>query len=87
MFRDDLDYGLFLGTLGEACQKPGWRVHAYVLMSNPYHLLLETPQSPGRSAAKGMTWPFKPTRKQVLFEMNQGMREEALGMTSIPLFI
>jgi putative transposase len=28
-------------TLGEACAMTGWRIHACVLMSNHYHLLLE----------------------------------------------
>ncbi|WP_187357947.1 transposase [Pontiella desulfatans] len=34
---------LFLSTLQEVCEQAGWIVHAYVLMSNHYHLLLETP--------------------------------------------
>jgi len=34
----------WLGTLGEACVKTGWSVHAFVLMGNHYHLLLETPE-------------------------------------------
>jgi REP element-mobilizing transposase RayT len=33
----------FLRTLEEVCRRTGWWVHAYVLMSNHYHLLLETP--------------------------------------------
>ena len=35
----------WLGTLGEACVKTGWSVHAFVLMGNHYHLLLETPEA------------------------------------------
>jgi hypothetical protein len=31
---------MFLRTPGEACERTGWRVHVYVLMSNHYHLLL-----------------------------------------------
>jgi REP element-mobilizing transposase RayT len=53
IFRDDKDYHLFLETLGEACQKTGWRIHAYVLMSNHYHLLLETPEA---NLVAGMKW-------------------------------
>ncbi len=45
IFRDDEDRKLFLATLGQACQRIGWRVHAWVLMSNHYHLLLETPEA------------------------------------------
>lgn len=36
---------LFLSALEEACEQTGWRVHAYVLMSNHYHLLIETPEA------------------------------------------
>ena len=53
IYRDDTDRKGFLRTLGEACGRTGWRVHAYVLMSNHYHLLLETPQA---NLAKGMHW-------------------------------
>ena len=53
IFRDNADRKLWLETLGEACLKTGWRVHAYVLMGNHYHLLLETPE-PNLSA--GMKW-------------------------------
>ena len=34
IFRDDADRHTWLETLGEACEKTGWVVHAYVLMSN-----------------------------------------------------
>jgi len=43
VFQDDVDCERFLETLGQACERTGWRVHAYVLMGNHYHLLLETP--------------------------------------------
>ena len=45
IFMDDEDRRFFLHTLGEACARTGWRVHAWVLMSNHYHLLLETPEA------------------------------------------
>jgi REP element-mobilizing transposase RayT len=41
------------GNLGEACAKTGWQVHAYVLMSNHFHLVLETPQA---NLCLGMKW-------------------------------
>ena len=31
----------FLETLTETCQKTGWQVHAYCLMSNHFHLVVE----------------------------------------------
>ena len=43
-FGDNTDRGVFLETLGESCEKTGWRIHAYVLMDNHYHLLVETPE-------------------------------------------
>ena len=45
IFRSDEDYGLFLDTLGEACDRCGWWVHAFALMGNHYHLLIETPEA------------------------------------------
>jgi len=44
IFRSDRDCEMFLDTLGEAVGRCGWRVHAYVLMGNHYHMLLETPE-------------------------------------------
>jgi putative transposase len=38
IFRDDLDRQDFLKTLGAACQKIEWQVHAYCLMSNHFTL-------------------------------------------------
>src|SRR4051812_7473163 len=45
IFLDDVDRQDFIKTLAEACQKTGWRVHAYCLMRNHYHLVLETPNA------------------------------------------
>ncbi len=50
-FQED-DYTTFLRTLGVACERSGMRVHAYVLMTNHYHLLVETPE-PNLSMAMG----------------------------------
>ncbi len=43
----------FEKTLFEACGKCGWRLHAYVIMSNHYHLALETPEA---NLVEGMRW-------------------------------
>ena len=51
--RDDKDRERFLVTLGQACEKTGWQVHAYCLMSNHFHLVLETPRPNLKS---GMHW-------------------------------
>ena len=53
IFLDDVDRQDFLKTLAEACQKTGWQVHAYCLMPNHYHLVLETPEA---NLVEGMTW-------------------------------
>jgi len=53
IFRDDRDRERFLETLAGACGKTGWLVHAYVLMGNHYHLLLETPEA---NLVAGMKW-------------------------------
>lgn len=53
IFRDDQDRRIFLDTLSEACGRQGWVVHAYVLMDNHYHLLLETPEP---NLVVGMKW-------------------------------
>ena len=39
IFQDEADRQRFLDTLGEACLKTGWQVHAYCLMSNHFHQL------------------------------------------------
>ena len=53
IFHDEADRQSFLGTLGEACLKTGWQVHAYCLMSNHFHLVVETPQP---TLVAGMKW-------------------------------
>ena len=53
IFLDDEDRRRFLKTLGEASEKAGWQVHAYCLMGNHFHLVLETPQP---TLVAGMKW-------------------------------
>jgi putative transposase len=53
IYRDDADRKRFLETLEECCGKTGWMIHAYVLMGNHYHLLLETPEP---NLVTGMKW-------------------------------
>ena len=53
IFLDDEDRRRFLKTLGEACEKAGWQVHAYCLMGNHFHLVMETPQP---TLVAGMKW-------------------------------
>ncbi|HWV98639.1 MAG TPA: transposase [Candidatus Acidoferrum sp.] len=44
IYEDDQDRHRFLETLNRTCEKTGWQVHAYCLMSNHFHLVVETPQ-------------------------------------------
>lgn len=45
VFETDDDRRAFIFRLGQVCGSHGWRVHAWVLMGNHFHLLLETPQA------------------------------------------
>jgi hypothetical protein len=45
LFCGDADRELWLKTLGEACAKCDWQVHAYSLMTNHFHLVVETPRA------------------------------------------
>ena len=53
IFLDDVDRHDFLKTLAEACQKSGFEIHAYCLMKNHFHLVVETPQA---NLVAGMRW-------------------------------
>jgi len=53
IFLDGRDCEVFLDTLEEVCGRTGWRVHAFVLMGNHYHLLIETPEA---NLVTGMKW-------------------------------
>jgi putative transposase len=53
IFFGEVGHESFLKVLNETCQRTGWIVHAYVLMSNHYHLLIETPEA---NLVAGMKW-------------------------------
>ena len=53
IFEDDKDRERLLETLTEACEKSSWQVHAYCLMSNHFHLVIETPQP---NLVAGVKW-------------------------------
>jgi REP element-mobilizing transposase RayT len=53
IFLSSSDRHLFLNTLSEVCEQTGWQIHAYALMNNHYHLLLETPEA---NLVSGMKW-------------------------------
>ena len=51
IFLSDQDRTDFLTILEQVCERFNWLVHAYCLMDNHYHLLIETPDS---NLSKGM---------------------------------
>ena len=53
IFIDDADRARFIETLREACAKTDWQVHAFCLMPNHFHLVVETPKA---NLADGMKW-------------------------------
>ena len=56
IFRDDADRKRFLETLGEACAKTDWQVHALCLMGNHFHLVVETPRAEPRSVQEAISY-------------------------------
>jgi len=69
LFVDDVDPQDLLKTLAEACRKTDWQVHAYCLMRNHFHLVLETPNA---NLVEGMRWflnayTIRLNRRQKLF--------------------
>jgi REP element-mobilizing transposase RayT len=53
VFHSDASKADFESCLFEACAKSNWRLHAYVVMSNHFHLAIETPDG---NLVAGMQW-------------------------------
>ncbi len=53
IYLDADDCRMFLATVAELCDRTGFLLHAYVLMLNHYHLLLETREA---NLVAGMKW-------------------------------
>jgi len=51
IFEDDQDRQMFLSTLGQVITQFNWICHAWCLMDNHYHLLMQTPDG---NLSKGM---------------------------------
>lgn len=69
IYLTDNDRNAYLEILGEVCERYNWIIHAYCLMDNHYHILIETPDS---NLSKGMrqlngvyTQYFNRTHKRV----------------------
>ena len=72
---EDRDRALFLLCLGETIARFGWICHAYCLMDNHYHLLIET--SEGREKTTGSGVILGRRIRQV---MGAGMRIDYYGV-------
>jgi REP element-mobilizing transposase RayT len=70
IFRDDDDRRLFLTVLADVVRLRAWRIHAYVLMGNHYHLLLETPEA---NLSRGMH------RLNAVYSQKFNVRHERVG--------
>lgn len=53
LFLHDKTGEAFERTIFEAAERCGWKLYAYVIMSNHYHLAIETPQP---NLVEGMKW-------------------------------
>ncbi len=51
IYRDDKDRRDYYSVVFEVCERFNWVIHAYCLMDNHYHLLVETPEG---NLSKGM---------------------------------
>ena len=51
IFESDIDRAGFLHRLGQVCEPFNWDCHAFCLMGNHYHLMIETPDA---NLSKGM---------------------------------
>jgi putative transposase len=62
----DKDRRMFMETFGEACEKTGWLVDAWVLMSNHYHLVLRSEHQSLSRAKKAAKPKIKAAKPAVL---------------------
>jgi putative transposase len=53
IFRSDRDREAFLGFLGQTAKRFGWSITAYILMTNHFHLVFQTPEP---NLSRGMHW-------------------------------
>jgi REP element-mobilizing transposase RayT len=51
--RGDRDRTEFQRALAEVCARTDWQIHAWVIMPNHFHLLVETPRA---NLVAGMKW-------------------------------
>jgi hypothetical protein len=79
IFRTEADRRHFLALLGTLAERFGVLVHAYVLMDNHFHLLLETPEANLSRAMQWLgvsysQWFNRRHRRVGAFELGKGQR-------------
>lgn len=58
IFRDDQDRKTFLDTLEDVTHLYNWFCHAYCLMENHYHLLIDTPDGNLSMGMRQLNWVY-----------------------------
>ena len=53
IFEYERDHRRFLELLGEVCERFRVRIHAYCLLGNNYHLIVQTPDA---NLSRAMQW-------------------------------
>lgn len=74
IYEDDADREQFLAVLGDVAGGFNWRCHAYCLMSNHYHLVVETPDG-NLSAVPPVTHSLSPVPHPLRRHMRHVARE------------
>jgi len=75
IYDDDEDRGAFPDVLGAAIEDFNWVCHAYSLMGNHYHLVIETPDanlSKGMRQLNGVYTQFSHRRHRRVGHLFQG---------------
>jgi len=77
IYEDDIDRRDFPSLLAEVCDTSNWDCHGYCLMSNHYHLLIETPES---NLSQGMR------QLNGMYSHNYNRRHQSGACFSRPLY-
>ncbi|HEU0197843.1 MAG TPA: transposase, partial [Nevskiaceae bacterium] len=81
IYEDDADRVAFLEVLAEGVERFNWLVHAYCLMGNHYHLLVETPDgnlSQGMRHLNGVYTQFNNRQHRRVGHLFQGRYKSVL---------
>ena len=72
IYLDDADREQWLAVLGEVSERFNWLVHAYCLMSNHYHILVETPDGNVSRGMRQLNGVYTRNQGVKLLEMSKG---------------